>query len=101
MLAIFNFFANTAKVRKNFLVANQTEKPIVPFLRQSIEDIMRFFSQMFLLKDTLNKANTCLRLSKLPFKDRAIQKHGQDVDPGISVKLELADLKKNDKASDN
>ena len=40
-------------------------------------------------------------LSKLHFKDRAIQKQGQDVDPGISVKLEPADLKKNGKASDN
>ena len=56
---------------------------------------------MFLLKDTLNKANTCLCISKLHFTDRAIQKHGQDVDPGISVKLELADLKKNGKASGN
>ena len=44
-----------------------------------------------------------------PFKDRAIQKHGQDVqmtqdvpdDSGIPVKLELADLKKNGKASYN
>ena len=57
---------------------------------------------MFLLKDILNKASTCLCLSKLHFKDRAIQKHGQDVDPGISVKLEIADLKKkNGKARDN
>ena len=56
---------------------------------------------MFLLKDTLNKANICPHLSKLHFKYREIEKHGQDADPGISVKLELADLKKNDKASDN
>ena len=68
---------------------------------QSIEDIVRSISLMFLLKDTLNKANTFLHLSKLPFKNRAIEKHRQDVDPGISVKLELADLKKNGKASDN
>ena len=67
---------------------------------RSIED-MHSFSLMFLLKDTLNKPNTCLHLSKLHFKDSAIEKHGQDVDPGISVKLELADLKKNGKASDN
>ena len=100
MLVKFKFFANTAKVLNKFLVAYQTEKPMVPFLAQSIEDIMCSFSSMFLLKDTLNKTNTCLRLSKFPFKDRAIQKHGQDVDTGISVKLELADLKKNGKASD-
>ena len=43
----------------------------------------------------------CVRLSKLYFKDRVTQKHGQDVDPEISVKLEHADLKKNGKAGDN
>ena len=60
---------------------------------RSIED-MHSFSLMFLLKDTLNKPNTCLHLSKLHFKDSAIEKHGQDFE-------ELVDLKKNGKASDN
>ena len=101
MLVEFKFFANTAKVLNKFLVAYQTEKPIVPFLAQSIEDILHSFSSVFLLKDTLNKANRCLHLSKLYFKDRAIQKHWQDVDPGISVKLKIADLKKNGRANDN
>ena len=55
---------------------------------------------MFLLKDTLNKVSTCLPVAKRHCKDRAIQKHGQDVDPRISVKLEIADLKKNGKAID-
>ena len=64
---------------------------MVPFLAQSVEDITRSFSSMFLLKDTLNKSNICLLLSK----------HGQNVDPGISVKMEHADWKKNGKASDN
>ena len=101
MLVEFKFFANTAKVLNKFLVAYQTEMPIVPFLAQSIEDIIRSFSSVLLLKDTLNKANRCLCLSKLYFKDRAIQKHWQDVDPEISVKLKIADLKKNGKANDN
>ena len=95
MLVKFIFFANTAKVLNKLLVAYQTEKPMVPFLTQSLEDIIHSFSLMFLLKDALNKANTCLCLSKLHFRDRAIQKHGQDVDPRISVKLKIADLKKN------
>ena len=50
--------------------------------------------------DTLKKASICPCLSKLHFKDRAIQKHGKDIDPGISMKLELLDLKKW-QASDN
>ena len=29
------------------------------------------------------------------------RKHGQDLDPEISLKLEIADLKKNEKAGDN
>ena len=65
----------------------------IKFFASNAQD--RSFSSMFLLKDTLIKANTCLRLSNLHFKDRTIQKHGKDVDPGISVKLELADVKKN------
>ena len=73
---------------------------MVLFLVQSIEDIKRSFSLIFLLKDTLNKANIFLHLSKLHFKDRAIQKHGEDVDPGISVKLKITDLKKNGKGGD-
>ena len=100
MLVKFEFFANIAKVLNKFLVGYQTKKPMVPFLAQSIEDIIRSFSLMFLLKDTLNKANTFLRLSKFYFKDRAIQKHGKDVDPGVSMKLEITDLKKNGKGSD-
>ena len=101
MLVKFKIFANTAKVLSKFLVAYQTEKPMIPFLVQSVEDIICSFSSMFLLKDTLNEANTSQRLSKLHFRDRAIQKYGQDVDSGKSVKLELAVLKKNVEASDN
>ena len=59
MLVKFNFFANTAKVLNKFLVACQAEKPMVPFLAQSTEDIIHSFNLVFLLKDTLNKANTC------------------------------------------
>ena len=32
MLVKFRFFANTAKVLNKFLIAYQTEKPMVPFL---------------------------------------------------------------------
>ena len=39
-------------------------------------------------------------LSKLHFRDRAMQKHGQDVEHGISAKLEIEDLKKIGKATD-
>ena len=42
MFVKFKFFANTAKALNKFLVAYQTEKPMVPFLAQSIEDIISY-----------------------------------------------------------
>ena len=50
----FRFFVTTAKILNNFLVKFQTN-----------EEIMRLFGSSFFLKEPLNKANTCLHLSKL------------------------------------
>ena len=86
----FKFFTATAKILNNFLVKFQTNKPMVPFLAQAIEEIMRLFGSSFLLKETLSKANTCLSLSKLNFNDPSLCKRPGDVDPGTGVKLELS-----------
>ena len=51
MLVKFKIFANTAKVLSKFLVAYQTEKPMILFLVQSVEDIM------FLQLDVLIKGH--------------------------------------------
>lgn len=61
----FRFFATTAKILNNFLVKFQTNNVMLPFLTQTIEEIMRLFGSSFFLKELLNKANTCLHLSKL------------------------------------
>ena len=61
----FRFFATTAKILNNFLVKFQTNNLMLPFLTQTIEEIMRLFGSSFFLKELLNKANTCLHLSKL------------------------------------
>ena len=38
------FFADIARTLNKFLVTYQTEKPMVPFLADSLEDILRTFS---------------------------------------------------------
>lgn len=66
---------------------------MVLFLALSLEEIIHFFNSfnlVFLLRDT-DTANTLLRLLKVNRKDRAIHKHGAYVNPGIELKLELAD----------
>lgn len=88
------FFASLADTLNGFLVKFQTNNPMVPFLAQSLEEIIRSFASCFILKETLTNANTCLRLSKINFGDVNLQKPAADVDPGIGIKLELSALRK-------
>lgn len=92
-LVKFKLFTQAAKVLITFLVTYQTRKPMVLFLALSLEEIIHFFNSfnlVFLLRDTLDTANTLLRLLKVNLKDRAIHKHGAYVNPGIELKIELA-----------
>ena len=77
----FKFFAATAKILNGFLVKFQTNKLEVLFLAQAIQEIIRLFCSSFLLKETLSKANGCLRLFKLNFNDPFLHKRPGDVDP--------------------
>lgn len=61
----FRFFAKTAAELNKFLVFYQTEKPIVPFIGQSLEDIICSFPSTFMLAEKLKAAKTCLSLPKI------------------------------------
>ena len=74
---------------------------MVPFLAQAIEEIMHLFGSSFLLKETLSKASTCIRLPKLNFNDPSLHKRPGDADPGIGIKLELSVLTKNGEINEN
>ena len=66
------FFAATAKILSRFLVKFKTNNPMVTFLAQVTEEITYLFNSSFLLKETLSKANTCLRLFKLNFNNPSL-----------------------------
>ena len=93
------FFVRIADELNKFLVLYQTEKPMVPFLANSLEDMIRSFASTFLIADKLKEANTCLKLSKLNFKDANFHKRPTDVVLPIPVKVALSDLKKKGKVS--
>ena len=98
----FKFFASTGQALNScFLVKFQTNNPMVPFLAQSLEEIIRLFGSAFLLKETLSKVNSCLLLSKVDFTNPTFHKRPVDVDPRIGVKLELLHLRNSGKISDN
>ena len=93
------FFVRIADELNKFLVLNQTEKPMVPFLANSLEDMIRSFASTFVIADKLKEANTCLKLSKLNVKDSNFHKRPTDVVLPISVTVPLSDLKKTGKVS--
>lgn len=93
------FFSRIADELNKFLVLYQTDKPMVPFLASSLEDMIRSFASTFLLADKLKEANTCLKLSKINFKDVNLHKRPVDVVLPIPVKVALSDLKKSGKIS--
>ena len=61
----FKCFAAVAKSLNSFLVTFQNNNPMVPFLAQSIKEIIRNYASSFLLKETLSNSNSCLNLSNL------------------------------------
>ena len=69
------YFADVAKTLNSSLLTNQREKPMVPFLADSLEGILGTFSA----EKTHLKANTSLKLIKLDFKDATIHKQSGDV----------------------
>ena len=95
MICKFEFFAATAKILNKFLLKFQTDKPMVPFLAHTLDEVIRKFCTSFLLKETLDNAKTCRLLFKVKFIDPSVQKRASDVDPGIGLKLELSYLRKN------
>ena len=62
----------------------QTEKPMVPFLADSLEDILRTFSSKFIQKATLR--------SHYIFNDGMIDNRPTDVDLGFAIKLDPNNL---------
>ena len=96
----FTLFENIARHLNSFLVQFQTDEPMVPFLCQLLDDIMRSLASRVVLKDAMTKANTCLSLIKLDFKSTSVHKRPEDVDAGVAAKFELQELVKKKEVND-
>lgn len=44
------------------------------------------------LKDALDKSNTCFKFAKVNFKYPSVQKHSENGDVGVAAKLEIQEL---------
>lgn len=53
---------------------------------QSLEDIMDSLASKVVLKDALDKSNTCFKFAKVNFKYPSVQKHSENGDVGVAAK---------------
>ena len=83
----FKLFENIARHFNSFLVQSQTDEPMILFLCQSLEDIMRSLAARVALKDVMAKANTCVSLTKMDFKSTSTHKRPEDVDVRVVAKF--------------
>ena len=93
------FFEETAKIINAFLVQFQTQSPMVPFLVDCLENIVRGFCDRFILPDIMKKANTSYKLTKLDVMDKNI--HMRDYHFSFSINHELRELKEKGKINDS
>ena len=82
-----------------FLKRFQTDALMVPFLVDTLDELIRSICSKFILNDVLEKAKTTTSLIKLNMLDRNIQKVTTEVSFGL--KSHLKDLKKEKKVKES
>ena len=60
-----HFFKFIASLFQEVLVSFQSDKPLIPFLSNSLENIIKTIMKMFVLPDVIQRANTPYKLIKL------------------------------------
>ena len=82
-----------------FLKRFQTDALMVPFLVDTLDELIRSICSKFILNDVLEKAKTTTSLIKLNMLDRNIQKVTTEV--SFELKSHLKDLKEEKKVKES
>ena len=94
----FRFFEEIASKLNGFLRRFQTDNPMVPFLVDSLETIIREMCSKFILDDVMDKAASTVALIKLDVTNRNIQKVKPNI--GFGLRKDLQELSSTRKISD-
>ena len=89
-LKLVEFIAGKLNV---YLRGFQTDKPMVPFMHDVLKDILTSILKMFILSDTIKKANSVLKLLQIDVSDVSINKPGSSIDIGVGAKLKVLEYK--------
>ena len=99
LTAKLSCFRSIASVLDSFLNVYQTDKPMIPFLAQDAENIVRKLLQRFMNHKLLEKAETVRDLLEFDFHDSK-NKLAHKVDFGFTAERIIKGLRKDDKISE-
>ena len=77
-----------------FLRGFQTDQPMVPFLCEALERLLRLFMSMFILGEVMSNANTLMKLLKVQVTDKGLYKPLNTIDIGLGAKMRVTEYKK-------
>ena len=95
------FFEEIAMSLNDFLVTFQTDNPMVPFLTESLDHVLRTLCGRFLRKDVLEETSSVYKMLKVDFSDKTNQVSLDSVDLGFAIKHDVKVLKKSGKLNEN
>ena len=84
----------------SFLLVFQTDKPMIPFFVEVLENLLRTLLAKFIKKDVLQTACFTLKLIKIDKSDTKVQKSAGDLDLGFSIKHDFKQLALQKRATD-
>ena len=94
MKAKLKFLEIVSNKLNKFLRVYQIDQPVVPFLCNSLKEILTSLLQMFILNDTIEKTDTTLKLMKIDTSDVNLHKPYDLIQIGTAAKLHVANYKK-------
>ena len=86
------FFKGIAKTLDSVLILHQTNKPMVPFLAESLDTLLGSLCVKFIRKDKLENGKIASLVIKVDIADKANQNNISSVDLGSGIKYKLKRL---------
>ena len=91
--AKFKFVEFIAEKLNKFLRGFQTEQPTVPFLCETLKELLLSLMNMFILNQTMLKADTLIKVLNIDTTDILLHRSPSNVDIGMAAKLHLREYK--------
>ena len=98
--AMLEFFLTVAKVLLLFLEAFQTERPMLPFMAEYLQNSLHAISGKVIKKGVMDKATLVVKLAKIDVSEKENLLPAKNVDIGFATKKVVNSLQAKMKASD-